>query len=209
MRTDVPACRAGSMVALAPSNGSWARAASLTAMIVLILALFGAGIQTARSMLAGHGAPDRIATVTGNGPFEISQVVRSDGAAVEVTGLDFLTGVTADDLGGANHGVNNLVDAGQALVQVSVRIVNDSAKPLAYSSGKMTLRIGGAKGVAAMSSTIPDGRLAAGVSVEGTLGFSVVRNGKTLQLQLPSATGPILIGLGRADTHAADSSHRH
>jgi len=47
------------------------------------------------------------------------------------------------------------------------------------------------------------------VSVEGTLGFSVVRNGKTLQLQLPSATGPILIGLGRADTHAADSSHQH
>jgi hypothetical protein len=91
------------------------------------------------------------------------------------------------------------VNADQAQVQVTLRLTNESDRTARWSRGRVGLRVGAKSAVAAMSSTLPPSSLTAGTSIEGALGSVAARNGATLQLELPTKDGPVLVDLGRTD----------
>jgi|tagenome__1003787_1003787.scaffolds.fasta_scaffold20933132_1 hypothetical protein len=151
-----------------------------------------------------------------HGAYAVGEAVPTSLGTVRVTGVERMGGLTAQDLSSANHGVANLVSEGQAQVQVTLRVTNDTERTLRYSPGQLGLRVGTLKPVRAMTSTLPKSQLKAGTSLEGTVGFVATRNGSALALELPGQDGPVLVDLGRTDTASgvdagpADStSHQH
>ncbi|HZC53142.1 MAG TPA: hypothetical protein VE441_11675 [Mycobacterium sp.] len=176
---------------------------------VLLIAFVAAGVQTTRAALTTAAQKGQLETASGNGPFAIGQNVRVDRTVVQVTNVDLLGGLTAHDLANANHGIANQVNADQMQVQVTVRFVNDSKHAIAYPAKQIRLLVGKTAGVAAMSSTIPNGQLPPGAAIEGNLGFVAPRKGGALRLEMPSAHGRILINLGRADSVPASGAEHH
>jgi hypothetical protein len=176
-------------------------------------AIFG-GVRVAHSMMwppptALTGSGFTRSGFTGPGPFMVGQPVRTDSAVIEVTGVDLLDGLTAKDLSSANHGISHLVDANQVQVQVTLRLTNDTGNAVSYSPSQIGLRIGGKAPTKALSSTLPDGLLNPGVSLEGTVGFVAARDASTLQLELPRAGSPVLVDLGRTDKSSGGAVHNH
>jgi hypothetical protein len=147
--------------------------------------------------------------LTGAGPFMVGQPIRTDTTVVEVTGVELLGGLTAKDLSSANHGISHLVAANQVQVQVTVRLTNDTGKAVTFSPSQIGLRIGGKAPTKALSSTVPDGLLGPGMSLEGTVGFVAARDSSTIQLELQRAGSPVLVDLGHTDTSAGGAVHNH
>lgn len=160
-------------------------------LVVTALALLAAGVLTTLSAVRS-GVPGLTRTQVGT---------------VEVTGVETLGGLTARDLSSTNHGISHLVAAGQVQVQVTLRITNDTGGPVSYSAGLFRLAAGQTAPVAAMSSTLPDGRLGAGVRVEGTLGFVAPADGSVLRLYLPGTDAAV--SLSRTGTSAPEPDHHH
>jgi hypothetical protein len=187
------------------------RVATLSAVFVLAVTTAVGGALVTRAQLSNHPVQYRGERLTGPGPFAVGRGVRSVGTVVEVTGVDQLTGLTAQDLSSANHGIQNLVAPEDAQVQVTLRLVNDGSKAVTVSTARIGLRIAGKPAIKSISSTLSDGRLGAGLNLEGTLGFVAPRNGSILQLEIPGPHGPVLIDLGRTETGAtpATSGHHH
>jgi hypothetical protein len=90
-----------------------------------------------------------------------------------------------------------------------LRLTNDTAKAANYSPSQIGLRIGGKAPTKALSSTLPDGLLGPGMSLEGTVGFVAARDSSTIQLELPRAGGRVLVDLGRTDKSAGGAVHNH
>ena len=185
------------------------RAGVFGALFVLAVVAAVAGVLVTAHQLSQHPVEYAGPQLTGPGPFAIGQAVRAEGGVVEVTGVDQLTGLTAQDLSSANHGIQNLVAPEDAQVQVTLRMVNDGRKAITVSTEHIGLRIAGKAAIKSMSSTLPKGRLGAGLSLEGTFGFVAPRNGSTLQLEIPGAHGPVLIDLGRTETSSAHDAGTH
>src|SRR5690242_14639959 len=141
---------------------------------------------TALALLAGGVASTAaVLRPQPHGRYAVGEAVPTSIGTVRVTGVERMSGLTAQDLSNANHGVANLVAEGQAQVQVTLRVTNRTGTTLRYSPGQFGLRVGTLKPVHAMSSTLPKGQLKAGTSLEGTVGFVAARNGSTLALELP------------------------
>jgi hypothetical protein len=174
---------------------SFARTGVIATTAVVTLGLIAGGVVATGLML-------RPAAPVESGPYPVGQPVRTRVGIVQVTGVDRLSGLSAQDLSNANHGVANLVAPDQAQVQVTLRLTNDGRRAVSYSASQVGLRVGGGAPIKAMSSTLPQSRLGAGVSLEGTLGFVAPRTGSALQLELPGPDGPVLVDLGRTDTGA-------
>jgi hypothetical protein len=147
--------------------------------------------------------------LTGAGPFPIGEAFRAEDAVVTVTGVDKLSGLSAQDLGSVNHGIQNLVTPADAQVQVTLNIVNYGTQAVTVSTDHIGLRIAGKAAIKPMSSTLPKGRLGAGLSIEGEFGFVAPRNGSTLQLEMPGAHGPVLVDLGTIDTSTSHDAGGH
>jgi hypothetical protein len=163
------------------------------------------------SLVAGgaYGATTMLSPPAQVGPYAVGQAVHTGVGLVRVTGVERMGGLTAQDLASANHGVANLVSADQAQVQVTLRLTNDTDRTVDYSPSRIGLRINNGTAVTAMSSTLPESRLRAGASLEGTLGFVAARNGATLRLELPTDDGPVLVDLGTTDVSAGQPQHTH
>ena len=183
------------------------RTGTVAARAGLAVALVAAGVLTTVSMLQPDPYAGSLPALKGAGPFAVGQPVRTTVGVIEITGVDTLGGLTAQDLSSANHGVANLVAPDQSQVQVTLRLTNDTTHAVRYSPSQVLLRVGAQTPVKAMSSTVPDGRLGAGVSLEGTLGFVAARNGSALRLELPGVDGPAVVDLGRTDRTAPHTGH--
>jgi hypothetical protein len=185
-----------------------ARAGLVLGSAAAAIALAVGGVVATVSALGPQPGSDRNA-LTGPGPFAVGQSVRTSVGVVRVTNVERLGGLTAQDLGGANHGIAGLVEPDQAQVQVTLRLTNDSTSAVKYSPSQITLRAGSDKAVKAMSSTMPESDLHAGSSLEGTLGFVATRTGSSLRLLLPGDGGPVAVDLGRTDVSGPDTSGGH
>ena len=194
-------------------------ASPLVGLVALLtLGLLAAALWTGFRQLVPTTADRlRIDTATGPGPFAVGQPVRTALGVVTVTNVERLVGTTTKDMAGAVHGINNYVGADQTQVQVDVRITDDTVNPVEWTPSAFTMRVGSAAPVRPQSSTMPGGRLGAGTSIEGTLGFVAPRAGSALTLQLPAVGGgTVLVDLGKVDvappgvdTHPAGSGGDH
>jgi hypothetical protein len=178
---------------------------------LLTLALLSAGLWSGfRQIFPTTAERLHIQTVTGPGPFAVGQSIRTAIGVVTVTGVERLKGTSSQDLAGANHGIQNYVSEEKSQVQVFVRVADDTVRPITWSPSAFTLRVGSAAAIAPQSSTMPGGRLGAGTSVEGTLGFVAARNGSALTLQLPGSSGGwVLVDLGRVDAASTSTGGDH
>jgi hypothetical protein len=189
----------------ATGGNTVARVGVVVGSAAVALALVAGGVVATVATLRPAPGSDGSA-LTGPGPFAVGQAVRTDIGVVRVTNVESLGGLSAQDLGGANHGIAGLVDADQAQVQVTLRLTNDTGSAVKYSPSQITMRSGSDKAVKAMSSTMPESELHAGSSLEGTLGFVASRTGSSLRLELP---GSVEVDLGRTDFSTADPSQGH
>jgi hypothetical protein len=178
---------------------------------LLTLGLLAAGLWTGfRQLVPSTADRLRVPTASGPGPFAVGQSVRTAIGVVTVTHVERLQGTSVQDMAGAVHGIQNYVNDSQSQLQVDVRITDDGVQPITWSPSAFGIRIGSAGAVPAQSSTMPGGKLGAGTSVEGTLGFVAPRDGSALLLQLPAASGrTLLVDLGRVDVAPAGTGAGH
>ena len=129
-----------------------------------------------------------------------------DGVAYTVTGVDLLTGLSDQDLGGMAHGVQGLVPTDRALVSVRLTVSADE-EPAHYDPA--TLRAASSasdEGTAPSGASFAAGRLAAHGSVEGSLSYVVPRDGAELVLR--AGHGSRSVALLRLD-QPTEAPHRH
>lgn len=178
---------------------------------LLTLGLLAAALWTGfRQLVPTTAERLRVDAATGSGPFAVGRPVRTAIGVVTVTKVERLVGTTTKDMAGAVHGINNYVGADQTQVQVDVRLTDDTVRPIDWTPSAFTLQAGTATPQLPQSSTMPGGRLGAGTSIEGTLGFVVPRSGTALTLRLPGTDGgTVLVDLGKVDVAPPGVEHGH
>ena len=175
-----------------------ARPSRWTTTTTASVVLFALGLWAAVSMLGGRPeTTGSIRAFTGPGPFVSGQPVRAFGGVLTLTGQDNLAGLTARDLAGATHGIPHLVQVGSVQIQLTLRLTNDTTRPLDFRAAQLRLQAGDHVPVPPSSSTMPDGPIGAGVSVEGTFGFVVAQDGSIVTLRAPGPGGTTSITVGR------------
>jgi hypothetical protein len=118
---------------------------------------------------------------------------------VTVTHVERLRGLTARELGGMTHGVQNLVDSGKVLVAVGVTLTNAQTSPLSYGPSMFRVRIGGPGGatVPAVASQVGPGTLQPDAGIELVLNFVVPSGGNRLaMLAADGRGGQVAIPIG-------------
>jgi hypothetical protein len=186
-----------------PARARVGGAGPLVGVVALLtLGLLAAALWTGfRQLVPSTAERLRVDAATGPGPFAVGQPVRTAIGVVTVTNVERLAGTTTKDMAGAVHGINNYVGADQTQVQVDIRVTDDTVAPIQWSPSAFRIKVGGAAPALPQSSTMPGGRLGAGTSIEGTLGFVAPRAGAALTLQLPGTDGgTVLVDLGKVDT---------
>jgi hypothetical protein len=196
-----------------PARARGGGASPLVGLVALLtLGLLATALWTGFRQLVPTTADRlRLETASGPGPFAVGQPVRTAIGVVTVTNVERLVGTTTQDMAGAVHGINNYVGADQTQVQVDVRVVDDTVNPIEWTPSAFTMQAGSAAAVLPQSSTMPGGRLGAGTSIEGTLGFVAPRAGSALTLRLPGVDGgTVLVDLGKVDVAPPGvNSHDH
>jgi len=218
MRTSVVAPPHARVRPIEPDPGGTAgsrrkasRVLLLATLAVLVALAVVVGVRITAAMLNPGPAHYSGPIASGAGPFAVGQTFRTDDAVVEVTGVELINGLSAQDLSNANHGIQNLVPPGQTQVQVTLRIVNDSRRRISLPTREITLLVKGNTTVKATSSTLATGTLGSGLSLEGSLGFVAPQDGSTVALQLGYPHRSFVVDLGRTDTQpaTAKSGHQH
>lgn len=162
------------------------------ALAVLGIALIALGTDPARSgpgaapaaRQAGIGVPAK----TGYG-------------WVTVTHVERIRGLTAKDLSGMTHGVQNLVESDQVLVAVGVTLTNAQKTTLKYGPGMFRVQLGGPGGatVPALASQIGPGVLQPDSGIELILNFVVPSGGSRLSVLATDGSGhEVAIPIGKS-----------
>lgn len=165
------------------------------ALVLLVAAMVAGGV---RAVALAHGSPDDPLTLP------------MDGAAVQVTGVEEVTGVAAKDLmSGMGHNISGYVSQDQMMISVALRLraggdgaTYDVRRLVAHASGnKATLHPAGG--------SLGSGVLSAHAQVEGSVTFVVPRNGAHLVLGVRGS--PRTVDLASVDTAApaAPDGHSH
>jgi hypothetical protein len=125
---------------------------------------------------------------------------RTSFGVVAVTDVEAIDGLTAKQLSGVTHGIQNLVQSGEGQIQVSFELSNTQHYPIPYNAARQfRLRLGKTGSVIAPSAaTIRSGELQPGAAIDATLAFVVPKAAKSLVFQFRDLGNgsPISIQLG-------------
>jgi hypothetical protein len=170
--------------------------------LVTTLALAGL-LQAGRMLASGVKAQPE----TDSSAFSIGQSIPTSFGIVVVDDVENLAGLTSQDLGGMTHGIQNLVLADQAQIQVSILLSNQTDSAIYYSPTQFRLlEQQGLDLILPFGATVKPGMLGPKASIEATLSFIAPRNGGRLWIRFddPGGGGPILVDAGRTDQAPAD-----
>ncbi|MBA2558602.1 MAG: hypothetical protein H0V07_01715 [Propionibacteriales bacterium] len=135
-------------------------------LIVAVTLLAAAGLVLAAKLALTPATP--------TDPSRSLPTLQTSFGAVDVLDIHRLGGPTSQQLGGMAHGVPGLVSAGQAFVQLQVRISADpTGQGGTYAFDQFAVQAAGAKAVAPMSTSFPAGNVSPGMAVQGSIGFVV------------------------------------
>ncbi|MBI3241384.1 MAG: hypothetical protein HYZ49_03730 [Chloroflexi bacterium] len=187
------------LAAQEPGAGRVRALLPLIIFLALVTTLVFAGLLQAGRMLA-DGANRQ--SQADSGSFTVGQSIPTSFGVVAIEGIENLTGLTSQDLSGVTHGIQNLVLADQAQIQVSILLTNHLNSAIYYSPTQFRLLVQQSLDpVLPSGSTIEPGMLDANSSIEATLSFVVPRNGDKLWIRYddPGGASPILVDAGRVD----------
>jgi hypothetical protein len=148
------------------------------------------------------------------GPAAIGDAIPISFGYLAVLKAERMDGLTARQLSGMTHGVQNLVRRDQAQVEVRVEMTNVLSRPVTYQPGRFELRLGrSGRHVAPLGASVVPGQLQPDAHVEFLLTYVVPRNGSRLWLAYQDAdSGEELVDLGRvsrAPRGAFEPEHQH
>jgi hypothetical protein len=177
---------------------------SLLAIILFIalLALNGAGLALS-AFRAEAGAPAAPA---------IGEPVGTSYGSITVVLAETLDGLTSEELGGMTHGVGNLVPAGSAQVEVSVRLANTGSHPIRVTPDQVRLVAGASEPVEPTGASVRPMRLGAGATLEAVFTFVVPQSGDALTFAYTDPESRAVLAIpvgviGQAPAGASDDHH--
>jgi len=172
----------------------------LAALVFLTILLASWGTVLAYQALTGpHSSPEI---------YDINQPVSTSFGTIIVSAADDLTGLTSQDLAGVTHGIQNLVLADKAQIQLTVALINRTGKLVNYSPDQFRLvKAQNSDLIELAGSTIREGKLQPHSNIEATLSFVVPRDGATYTLLFrdPGNDQVVRIGLGGVDQVSAET----
>jgi len=181
----------------------------LFALLGVVGALALAGVFLAAGTLSRGGLASLLQPVH----YHVAQDIPTSFGIVAVEHAEILNGLTAKDLAGVTHGIQNLVLDDQVQVQAAVTMTNLTKRVVAYSPSQFRLIAGDAPPVDAVTANMQSGRLQPDANIDATLSFVVSRNGAQLWVEFrdPGRSTPILIDLGTLDQspQGGQDEHQH
>jgi hypothetical protein len=195
-----------------------ARTIALVAPLAFAIVLAGLGAVQAAQVLTG-GPAHQLALSPANqdafglarpihGLYAVGQSVPTGFGVVAVESATKIAGLTAKDLSGATHGIQNLIRPDQVQVQLAVELTNLRNHPVAYTPDQFRLVSStSSTPLPVFSTNLHPNMLQPEASIDGTLAFVAPRNGAKLLLEFrdKSRTRPIRIDLGRIDRTPANA----
>jgi hypothetical protein len=172
--------------------GLWVLVAAVAALSLLGGAL-GVGLLV-------RGAP--AGSAVESGPPSVGDDVKTSFGVIAVESAQMLKGLTAKDLAGMTHGIQNRVNPAQLLVQVGVSFTNLLDHTIRYSPNQFRLRIGKETRTRAVKSlNLYTGTLQPDANISARLSFIAPRDGSKLALEFRDRgrASPIVIELGSTD----------
>ena len=189
----------------APRRAGGAALGLLFTGIVIAAAAAGAAMAIGSLMAAAQAAGEVHLEAVG-------EEVPTSYGSFTVEHVATIGGLSAQDLGGVTHGIQNLVLTGQAQVEVSVLVVNHGDQRLAVVPDQFTLTVDGTQEPVPMAgSTIRPLHLAPGGTVEATLTFVVPESGAAMTVHYADPGGAVVsVDAGVLGEVAAPSdAHTH
>jgi hypothetical protein len=195
-----------------------ARTVALAAPLAFAIVLAGLGAVQAAQVLTG-GPAHRLALSPANQDafglarpihslYAVGQSVPTSFGVVAVESAAKIAGLTAKDLAGVTHGIQNLIRPDQVQVQLAVELTNLRNHPVAYTPDQFRLvSTTSSTPLPVFSTNLHPNTLQPEASIDGTLNFVVPRNGAKLVLEFrdQGRARPIRIDLGRIDRTPANA----
>ncbi|MDB5081984.1 MAG: hypothetical protein JWP00_3908 [Chloroflexi bacterium] len=177
------------------------RPSSIFIWVVALLAVAGAVLAASVLSPASQGP----GTGTAARSFGVAEIIPTSFGKVSVTHAQVVNGVSAQDLAGANHGVQNYVPADHAQVQVFIHISNQLNQPVNYSPANfemVVLKEQNPRPLLVSGASIKPGLLTGGANLDASLSFVTPRNGANLWVKyIDPVNGQIsFVDLGKVDT---------
>lgn len=169
-------------------------------LVIAIVALSGWGSYLAYQAFTAPRISSEI--------YGINQPIPTSFGTIIVSAADDLTGLTSEDLAGVTHGIQNLVLADSAQIQLTIALINRTGKLVKYSPDQFRLMSPENPNlIELVGSTIREGELYPRSSIEATLSFVVPRDGAayTLLFRDPGNTQVVKINLGEVDVVSAET----
>src|SRR5205085_3930490 len=119
-----------------------------------------------------------------HGLYAVGQSVPTSFGVVAVQSADKIAGLTAKDLAGVTHGIQDLIRPDQVQVQVAVELTNLRNHPVAYTSDQF--RLASTKSstpLSVVATSLQPNALQPKASIDGTLTFVAPRNGARLVVE--------------------------
>jgi hypothetical protein len=200
------------------SSPAAARTAALAAPLAFAIVLVGLGAVQAAQLLTGGPAPQFAHSPANqdafglarpiHGLYAVGQSVPTSFGVVAVQSADKIAGLTAKDLAGVTHGIQDLIRPDQVQVQVAVELTNLRNHPVAYTPDQF--RLASTKSstpLSVVATSLQPNALQPKASIDGTLTFVAPRNGAKLVVEFRDhgRARPIRIDLGRIDRTPANA----
>jgi hypothetical protein len=134
--------------------------------------------------------------------FAAGQLIATSFGSLIVYPIERLPGLTSEQLGGVTHGVQNLVGADSAQIEVAIALTNNTGTAVSYAPRQFLLRTGaGGPGVPPTTSSIRVGQLQSGASVTANLSFVVPQDGSRYWIEFtePGRAQAIVVDLGNTE----------
>jgi hypothetical protein len=190
----------------ATHGASWTRLAA--ALVVVAVGAFAlAGTWQAIVTLASpstHGDH--------SGHLAVGDQATTAFGSMTVENIHILDGLTAEDLGGMTHGIQGLVPADLAQVEIAVRLQNTGADTVKVDPAQFELAVvGSPAAVTTTSVAVRPVSLPAGAGMDMSLTFVVPRAGGEMNLHYtdPVTSNQIDIPVGRVDQAPAGEGGSH
>jgi hypothetical protein len=171
------------------------RIAAAVVAVVVTATLAVAGGWLAILALAGGGGHGGLAAAVGD---EIS----TSFGTLTVERANTLDGLTAEDLGGVTHGINDLVLSDSAQEEVSILLTNTGGSSARVDPDQFRLIVADTgKAFAPSGSTVRPMTLDPGASLGASLTFVVPRSGAEMSVRYtdPGSAAQVSVALGRLD----------
>jgi hypothetical protein len=175
----------------------------LIALFAAALTLAVVGAYLASGVFAGgdgHTAAQTKQPEPKSG-FAVGDSVFTSFGAVAIETVEKNKGLTAKNLSGAVHGIQNLVPRGKTQLQLFSTMTNLTGKTVEYSPAQWSLLVGSkdAKPLPLVRASIKPGVLQPSAAIDARLTFVVPSNGQQLWARFkdPARDKPFLIDLGR------------